>query len=268
MRRQVKHAWKKVSIFSPHFLACRPTDSVVITPPRFELPRSLHGKPDASMKDGDPAFARVLEHMNDDHAASIADYAQYYGNLDDYAEDATMTRISLSEMTIGYGGSSDRRTVTVPLDPPLDGSFQFRKRLVSMARTAVVGRVPRPKFPAPFVPVTLLVLHVTLLMSTFMSEEARAMLPGPVGAFIRANEAWYPWRTRSGVLKAIVATEFAHAAEGAFVALQIGKAAGVSGILRGRSLYWIIQTTLLGFPSLFLFLEGLQRLHKRRRRDD
>jgi putative heme iron utilization protein len=81
----------------------------------------------------DEAVARILEHMNSDHADSVLNYARVYGKRDD-AQEATLTGLDAEGMDIALhtkGGQQD--TIRVPFETPLRHAGDAHKILVQMA---------------------------------------------------------------------------------------------------------------------------------------
>ncbi|ETN41778.1 uncharacterized protein HMPREF1541_03715 [Cyphellophora europaea CBS 101466] len=77
----------------------------------------------------DPMKARIITHMNADHAFSLQLYARHYNRLPlATARTATLEDITTSHliMTSSFG------RLLVPLDPPLSSLGQARDRLVAM----------------------------------------------------------------------------------------------------------------------------------------
>jgi len=89
---------------------------------------------------------RICDHMNDQHADSLCDYAEYYARLPPaIAQTAVLTAVTASKLTLmvtsPHGGKS---SVNIPLIPPMSDLTESRERLVAMANEASkrLGRVP------------------------------------------------------------------------------------------------------------------------------
>ena len=86
--------------------------------------------------DLDPAVAaRVIDHMNEDHADAVLLYVQTFGSAAD-ATEARMVSISLAAMELEYRGPTGINTVQIAFKPPLSGPEELRPRLVAMVGTA------------------------------------------------------------------------------------------------------------------------------------
>ena len=76
--------------------------------------------------------ARIVTHMNDDHADSLLAYAHYFAAMPD-AVRARMTGLSVSGFELCVTVSSGAETsVVVPYDPPIRSAIQVRKVAVAM----------------------------------------------------------------------------------------------------------------------------------------
>jgi putative heme iron utilization protein len=98
---------------------------------------------DAAMKE------RIIKHMNNDHADSLSLYLQHYNKLSaSSARGARMTDISLSAMTFQ---TTDGKTHTIPLNPPMTSFADARTRSVDMdreARSALdISRIKLTSYP-------------------------------------------------------------------------------------------------------------------------
>jgi hypothetical protein len=88
---------------------------------------------DQASKDA-AAKQRIIKHMNNDHADSLSLYLQHYSKLSARsARGAIMTDISLSAMTFQ---TTDGKTHTIPLKPPMISFADARTRSVDMDREA------------------------------------------------------------------------------------------------------------------------------------
>ncbi|KAH7407120.1 hypothetical protein BKA64DRAFT_665875 [Cadophora sp. MPI-SDFR-AT-0126] len=80
------------------------------------------------------AKARIIKHMNADHADSLSYYLQHFCKLSSRtAHGATLSSISLSSMTLQ---TTDGKKHTIPLDPPMKSWSEARTRSVDMDREA------------------------------------------------------------------------------------------------------------------------------------
>ncbi|KUJ13593.1 uncharacterized protein LY89DRAFT_687627 [Mollisia scopiformis] len=86
---------------------------------------------DQSSKD-EAAKARIIKHMNADHADSVSYYLQHYCSLSPRAaRGAALSDISLSAMTVR---TVDNKTHTIPFTPPMTSWAEARTRTVDMDR--------------------------------------------------------------------------------------------------------------------------------------
>lgn len=65
-----------------------------------------------------------------------------------------MTGITLHKMSLSFNTSSNTQNcaISIPFDPPLPSSSDARARLVAMANTAVISRLPLAQHPPPPLP--------------------------------------------------------------------------------------------------------------------
>ncbi|KAF7882527.1 uncharacterized protein EAF02_005890 [Botrytis sinoallii] len=74
--------------------------------------------------------ARILKHMNADHAGSLSHYLQHYCQLSkSEASKPNLLDITLSSLQIS---SKSGKTHTIPLDPPMTSYADARPRFVAM----------------------------------------------------------------------------------------------------------------------------------------
>lgn len=95
------------------------------------------------------------------HAESLADYVRYYCAPDSLVNNACLERITCSEMKISwYGVDGKQRVSKVGFDPQMKDGSEARTRLVALAQTTSVSRVPRPARPA-----TSIALFIVICLS-------------------------------------------------------------------------------------------------------
>ena len=88
---------------------------------------------DPASKD-EAAKARIIGHMNADHAESLSYYLQHYISLSPrVARGAILCDISLSAMTLR---TTDNKTHTIPFSPPMTSWAEARTRSVDMDRVS------------------------------------------------------------------------------------------------------------------------------------
>ncbi len=79
--------------------------------------------------------ARVIEHMNDDHADAVLLYVQVFGGIGE-ATEARMVSIDLCAMGLEYQSPHDPGVVQLTFEPPLTCAEDLRPRLVAMVNDA------------------------------------------------------------------------------------------------------------------------------------
>ncbi len=79
--------------------------------------------------------ARVMDHMNDDHADAVLLYVQAFGGIGE-ATQARMTSIDLAAMGLEYRSPRGSGVVKVAFEPRLTGAEELRPRLVAMVDDA------------------------------------------------------------------------------------------------------------------------------------
>ena len=81
--------------------------------------------------------ARIVNHMNKDHGASLSRYLEYYSRLPQEAtQGATIEDVTFSYMILRTAASTRH---LVPLDPPLRDWSEARPRLIKMDQDALEG---------------------------------------------------------------------------------------------------------------------------------
>jgi len=93
--------------------------------------------PARSQPKDDAMKARIIKHMNTDHAASLSLYLRHYRNLSaSAAENPKLVDVSYSSLTIT---SADGTPHEIPLEPQLQSWADARPRVVAMDRDARAG---------------------------------------------------------------------------------------------------------------------------------
>jgi len=82
-----------------------------------------------------PTIARIVGHMNDDHADSLLDYARTFGEIPD-ALSARMVEADATGFTLDTETPSGSGQLRLPFDPPVGDAGGAREALVAMAREA------------------------------------------------------------------------------------------------------------------------------------
>ncbi len=88
----------------------------------------------------DPVLSRttvegVIQHMNEDHAHNLLDYARGLAGLL-WAEDVEMTGLDAAGFDLVVWGAGRIQHVRIPFDPPLTRTEQLRPALVHLAQQA------------------------------------------------------------------------------------------------------------------------------------
>ncbi|MBX3015576.1 MAG: DUF2470 domain-containing protein [Caldilineaceae bacterium] len=78
---------------------------------------------------------RAIEHMNEDHAHNLLDYAHTLAGLT-WAEDAEMTGLDPTGFDLVVRGGGRIQHVRLPFEPPLTQADQLRPALVVLAQRA------------------------------------------------------------------------------------------------------------------------------------
>jgi hypothetical protein len=212
--------------------------------------------------------ASALLHMNEDHTDALLDYARYYGDADFAASGAQLTPNTKSTcMEISYtsGIDSSVRLTRVPLLQP--GAGGLRPRLIAMAQEASLARIPALQLPRLAVAVPLLASLAILGIITFVPSDT-----------LREWPATEVWKAATDALAAVGGKNVgmclfcgalvAHLCEGAY-ALHILKGVQKPGGRGNRRIAaWVVQTTLVGFPSLTLLVDVLAAAEARQRKHE
>ncbi len=97
------------------------------------MPSKPDSHPDSALDER--IAARVIEHMNDDHADAVLLYVQAFGGVSE-ATEARMTSIDLATMGLEYRSPHGSGVVKVAFQPRLTGAEELRPRLVAMVDDA------------------------------------------------------------------------------------------------------------------------------------
>jgi len=81
------------------------------------------------------AVARIVGHMNEDHADSLLDYARTFGG-EPGAQEARMLEADATGFTLEASVPGGHRQLRLPFDPPVGDAGGARTTLVSMAHEA------------------------------------------------------------------------------------------------------------------------------------
>ena len=79
------------------------------------------------------AFAAIAKHMNDDHAATVAAYARYYGERTDVTS-ARITAVDARGIVLEMDHGADTSSMRIDFDHELTSRADARATLVAMAQ--------------------------------------------------------------------------------------------------------------------------------------
>lgn len=147
------------------------------------------------------AKARIIKHMNADHADSLSYYLQHFCKLSSRAAyRATLSSISLSFMTFK---TTDGKTHTITLDPPMKSWSEARTRSVEMdreARSALgISSIRITEYEPPRKPVQVIlfgILTLTWLACIFQSFVVPGSLLYRIAGFYPGGAEMFLWVVR------------------------------------------------------------------------
>lgn len=198
------------------------------------------------------AEARIISHMNGDHARELSHYLRHHAGLSPRAASRPWLKsLSLESMTIAAGGLSGREFV-VPFEPPMASLAEARTRLVAMdadARAALgLSDIYIDKYTAPRG--VEAVVFAAVAFYFFSYATVGAVHPGNPGVWGLLN-AWFPggalgWRRI--VLAIFWPVVGIHVAEAWWLARSRLHPHGVDA---GTPLWfaWIASTAIEGFGA-------------------
>ena len=79
--------------------------------------------------------ARMVSHMNEDHADSVLAYAQYFGRCRD-AEAATLIDVTADFMSLKVVVMNNEKKIKIPFEHPLKSGHDAHMTIVKMSKTA------------------------------------------------------------------------------------------------------------------------------------
>jgi hypothetical protein len=125
--------------------------------------------------DNDPAIkARIITHMNKDHASSLSFFLQHYSSFPaSTASTAVLTDISLSRLTLSTASKSP---IYLPIRPsPMASLAEARERMVYMSKECLraLGLSPTvvTTYRPPGVVGLLIIAGVALGLRSFAAKE-------------------------------------------------------------------------------------------------
>ncbi|KAL2072922.1 hypothetical protein VTL71DRAFT_10246 [Oculimacula yallundae] len=206
------------------------------------------------------AKARIIKHMNADHAESLSYYLQHFCKLSSrIAHGATLTSITLSSMTFK---TTDGKTHTIPLNPPMKAWSEARQRSVDMDREARNGlgisSIRITEYEPPRKPVQI-VLFGILILTWLAVVFQRSIVPGTwlydtVLSVYPGGPGMFTWMIRKMSLPFIAI----HVLESVFFdQLKLRK----HGVVRGSPLWfkWIGSCLIEGFACFQRINETIDR---------
>ena len=79
--------------------------------------------------------ARMVSHMNEDHADSVLAYAQHFGRCRD-AEAATLIDVTADFMSLKVVVMNNEKKIKIPFEHPLKSGQDAHMTMVKMSKTA------------------------------------------------------------------------------------------------------------------------------------
>ncbi len=184
--------------------------------------------------------SRIITHMNDDHHESLCDYVRYYGGHQCHISNATMTSITLEKITLTYcTRTQEDLTLTIPFEPALSTPSEARARLVAMARTAIISRVPPAKHPSPPLPQFIVLALLWVYVAGYY-----------VNLFV-----YIPQSVIRLIFNAAIFCHFLEALYALHLTYRTTKTLGI------RSLAWSLYVFIYGFTALLLLRHEIRKIN-------
>ena len=79
--------------------------------------------------------ARMVSHMNEDHADSVLAYAQHFGHYRD-ADAATLIDVTADFMTLKVVVMNNEKEIKIPFEHPLKSGHDAHLTMVKMSKAA------------------------------------------------------------------------------------------------------------------------------------
>ena len=79
--------------------------------------------------------ARMVSHMNEDHADSVLAYAQHFGQCRD-ATAATLIDVTPDAMSLKVALLSEEKEIKIPFERPLESGHDAHMTMVKMSKVA------------------------------------------------------------------------------------------------------------------------------------
>lgn len=79
--------------------------------------------------------ARMVSHMNEDHADSVLAYAQHFGQCRDAAA-ATLIDVTADVMTLKVVAMNGEKEINIPFEHPLKSGHDVHMTMIKMSKAA------------------------------------------------------------------------------------------------------------------------------------
>lgn len=186
----------------------------------------------------------IIEHMNSDHSDSILSYAKYYSNIHN-AKSATLTDINYDGITLNINTTRQHNIQKfISFPSKITSNSQYKQILIDMSKESItaLSKQRSSYFRTANVPITIFILFALYINYCVAYNK-----PLPHGSleFIRTYSVKYLGQTT--VQYIFISAVITHIIE-ALIAYRLCKKKGINNIT--TQLKWIIQTSLVGYPSL------------------
>eukprot|EP00735_Rhodelphis_limneticus_P002394 TRINITY_DN13246_c0_g1::TRINITY_DN13246_c0_g1_i1::g.12603::m.12603 TRINITY_DN13246_c0_g1::TRINITY_DN13246_c0_g1_i1::g.12603 ORF type:complete len:221 (+),score=21.00,DUF2470/PF10615.4/2.6e-21,DUF4499/PF14934.1/5.8e-16 TRINITY_DN13246_c0_g1_i1:27-665(+) len=201
------------------------------------------------------AEARILRHMNADHADSLLHYAQYFAKCNE-AKSATMVSIDATSFSLDVQMKDETsQNVSIMFQPSMKDPREARERLILMANEAEIGLgiFGRRKWPSEPVP-SIIIFGMVLFMVVSFAPENKSLYPfewaRSLGLIL--------FRSRQMMQIGVVVAWCVHFLEALYGVSQLAPLP----VPKAYVYQWFLQTVLLGYPSLRGMLNVRARIKK------
>lgn len=197
----------------------------------------------------------ILHHMNNDHADSLLAYAQHYGKLSNI-QSARLTNITLYGITLECTTNNQtNRSIDIPFTAPLQSTGEYKDELIRMSNHALHALKNTEHntkyhryYQLPNIPLSLAVL--TGLYLCYHAGYSNQM-PHPVLQPIK-QYALHIFKSDGMIRTIFISAVVAHMVESIVAYVQLNKLGINDRLIR---MVWLIQTFMLGYPSLGLLMK-------------
>ncbi|KAI1004945.1 hypothetical protein K3495_g3270 [Podosphaera aphanis] len=212
----------------------------------------------------DTTKARIMKHMNTDHAESLVLYLRHYSKLSPQtAHGAMIYEISVSSMNLR---TPDSRTHTILFEPPMNSLADVRERMIEMDRTVRsalgISNIRLTRYLPPASPLHVSVFGVCLFTFVTFGMVRRGDVIVP-GTFYHDHVLpWFPGGPEMFIWiaqKIALPTVAIHIAEAWYLDRTRLRKYGVE---RGTRLWWcwIVSCLIEGFGTFQRIDAELQRI--------